>query len=412
MNILDNFKFLMFNFKIISKNLISQTETFLFSGVLFKKLKHYLKITKFKIKNSYHPAFTLIELLVVIVIIGVLATLATVAVSSARTKARDAKRISDMKQISTALEMYYADYTAYPNIITPGQPLISDDGTKTYMAKVPNNPTPRAEGACADLDYQYSAGNDNYSLIGCLSKAVGDVPAGARKIEKSGTPRDLGPTNGLVGWWMLDGLNGTKNLTGLTSPGSFGGTGVVTSTGRYNEVDGAYSFNGLTTSYINVGNSNIIHPASGITVSGWIKLNVINAAKNTIINKGTESSQTDYWLTLWNNSGHKVVFEFGCGSTYFTHFSSAFTPLTGRWYHLAGTYDSVTENSQVYLDAVPGTLTNRSGCGELGSNINNALIGKYMEYAYAIDGYIADVRVYNRALSDAEVSALYEATKP
>ncbi|PIT96248.1 hypothetical protein COT94_01415, partial [Candidatus Falkowbacteria bacterium CG10_big_fil_rev_8_21_14_0_10_37_14] len=55
-------------------------------------------------------AFTLIELLIVIAIIGVLATLATVAVSSARGRARDAKRVSDLKQISTALEMYYADY--------------------------------------------------------------------------------------------------------------------------------------------------------------------------------------------------------------------------------------------------------------------------------------------------------------
>ena len=121
-----------------------------------------------------------------------------VAISSARTRARDSKRISDLKQISTALEIYYADYTAYPSLITTGQPLVSQDGSKTYMAKVPKNPTPRAEGSCADLEYQYSAGNDNYSLIGCLSKAVGDVPAGARKIEKSGTARDLGPTNGLV----------------------------------------------------------------------------------------------------------------------------------------------------------------------------------------------------------------------
>ncbi|NCN25919.1 prepilin-type N-terminal cleavage/methylation domain-containing protein, partial [Candidatus Falkowbacteria bacterium] len=47
--------------------------------------------------------FTLIELLVVIVIIGVLATLATVAVNGARTRARDSKRVSDLKQISTAL---------------------------------------------------------------------------------------------------------------------------------------------------------------------------------------------------------------------------------------------------------------------------------------------------------------------
>ena len=58
--------------------------------------------------------FTLIELLVVIAIIGLLSTLAVVALSSARQKARDSKRLSDLKQMQTALELYYTDKTAYP----------------------------------------------------------------------------------------------------------------------------------------------------------------------------------------------------------------------------------------------------------------------------------------------------------
>lgn len=58
--------------------------------------------------------FTLIELLVVIAIIGVLSTLAVVALGSARQKANDAKRLSDVKQIQTALELYYTDHNQYP----------------------------------------------------------------------------------------------------------------------------------------------------------------------------------------------------------------------------------------------------------------------------------------------------------
>ena len=57
--------------------------------------------------------FTLIELLVVIAIIGLLSTLAVVALNSARSKARDAKRVSDIKQIQTSLELYYADNSGY-----------------------------------------------------------------------------------------------------------------------------------------------------------------------------------------------------------------------------------------------------------------------------------------------------------
>lgn len=53
--------------------------------------------------------FTLIELLVVIAIIGLLSTLAVVSLGTARGKARDAKRISDVKAIQTAMEMFKSD---------------------------------------------------------------------------------------------------------------------------------------------------------------------------------------------------------------------------------------------------------------------------------------------------------------
>lgn len=58
--------------------------------------------------------FTLVELLVVISIISLLSSVVVASVNSARAKARDARRVSDLRQIVTALEFYYDTYGTYP----------------------------------------------------------------------------------------------------------------------------------------------------------------------------------------------------------------------------------------------------------------------------------------------------------
>jgi prepilin-type N-terminal cleavage/methylation domain-containing protein len=59
--------------------------------------------------------FTLIELLVVIAIIGLLSAIVLASLNTARTKGQDAARISDIKSLETAMELYYNDHNAYPH---------------------------------------------------------------------------------------------------------------------------------------------------------------------------------------------------------------------------------------------------------------------------------------------------------
>jgi len=61
-------------------------------------------------------AFTLIELLVVIAIIGVLSSVVLASLNSARSKANDAKRVSDLREIQKAVETYANDHLGnYPS---------------------------------------------------------------------------------------------------------------------------------------------------------------------------------------------------------------------------------------------------------------------------------------------------------
>lgn len=90
--------------------------------------------------NHRHKGFTIIELLVVISIIGLLSSIATFALGNARKQARDNRRIQDLKQIQTALELYYKDNQKYPrpnsldgyttNIGTGAGHCLNRDGTK------------------------------------------------------------------------------------------------------------------------------------------------------------------------------------------------------------------------------------------------------------------------------------------
>lgn len=63
---------------------------------------------------SPRRGFTLIELLVVIAIIGLISSIVLASVNSARAKSRDARRMSDLTQIRTALELYYDANGTYP----------------------------------------------------------------------------------------------------------------------------------------------------------------------------------------------------------------------------------------------------------------------------------------------------------
>ncbi|MCA9366319.1 prepilin-type N-terminal cleavage/methylation domain-containing protein [Candidatus Kaiserbacteria bacterium] len=141
--------------------------------------------------------FTLIELLIVITIIGILSSVVLVSLSSAREKSRDAARVSQIKEVKTALEVYRSDNGGYINICSgsPGNlPARAAALAPNYMSRLPTDPL--------------HTGNDDYLYCGSAN-VNGSGPGYGIRIRFEDTDRPGTNANGYcktgvnisTGWW-------------------------------------------------------------------------------------------------------------------------------------------------------------------------------------------------------------------
>src|SRR3954468_12168185 len=132
-------------------------------------VRYTVPMRDFKVRG-----FTLIELLVVIAIIGVLASIVLASLDSSRKKGRDARRLSDVKQIQLALELYYDQNNAFPTCIsnaansysagvTCAQQNLTNPGYLSVVASDPSN----------SRDYSYTPYAANGSTVPCISYHLG-----------------------------------------------------------------------------------------------------------------------------------------------------------------------------------------------------------------------------------------------
>lgn len=148
--------------------------------------------------------FTLIELLVVVAIIGLLSSVVLISLNTARSKARDAKRLADIRQVSAALEIYFNDTGHYfvptANATTPTAVHTQLGGAaaasptpatafSSYMQTLPQAPTP-ADGSCTTSNnpYLYStdATGSTYTIAFCLGGVTGGYSGGTHSVTPNG----------------------------------------------------------------------------------------------------------------------------------------------------------------------------------------------------------------------------------
>ncbi len=176
-------------------------------------------------RNKKQQGFTLIELLVVIAIIGLLASVVLLALNSARQKSRDAKRVADVRQMQSGLELYFNDCSSYPVnagvILDATKKMFQGSGANcgtndgsgsanggigavaatvtagmtTYLAQFPAAPKPADTATCQAAtttpvavanDYRYIGTATSYSLKFCLGGVTGGLAAGTGTATEGG----------------------------------------------------------------------------------------------------------------------------------------------------------------------------------------------------------------------------------
>jgi type II secretion system protein G len=161
-------------------------------------------------KTLKSKGFTLIELLVVVAIIGILATVVLSSLGAARTRARDARRIAEMKNFETALEMYYLDNNGYPAMSAH-----TNGGVTTNIS---NLETAMAPYITIDLQGKYyrDVSGENKSFFFYTSKESQNYQNYGMMVKLEASP--LGETDG--GYYSHYELGPNPKYCGNTYTGS------------------------------------------------------------------------------------------------------------------------------------------------------------------------------------------------
>ena len=204
------------------------------------------------------------------------------------------------------------------------------------------------------------------------------------------------PPSGLVAHYRL---NATSGTVASDAAGSHSGTlrnGAAWAPGRH---AGGVSFDGIN-DYISLPNINA--SGSGLTVAMWVKTSSFQPSIQQFLSKTTGTSEGHDW-SLGLSSGRRLRFRLRSNGVTATLTASSGDLPRDTWYHAAATYDGT--RMRLYVNGVEVGSASKSGAVAMRPSVPINLGRKPSNSEY-MKGILDDVRIYNRALTPAEIGAV------
>ena len=206
------------------------------------------------------------------------------------------------------------------------------------------------------------------------------------------------PTSGLVGWWPFNG--NANNESGSGNNGNIQGTMAFTSD-RYGISSSALIGNG--TSSVEIPTPNALPLGNNSrTFSLYFKINDVStlSSNRELLAYGFNSPGQRFGLMMINN---QIGIEYGIPSNL-----TNWTPDT-QWHHLVVSYDQTLDTIKLYLDN--NIIINTSPAVAIGTTscctFFGSLFGPIDSYLYSFDGNLDDIGIWDRALTQQEITDLY-----
>ena len=226
-------------------------------------------------------------------------------------------------------------------------------------------------------------------------------------------PKYIGLNSGLVGYWSFDGKDMAGNTAYDRSGQNNNGTLTNGPTRAIGKIGQGLSFDG-SNDYVNAGrNPSLDMGANNFSVGGWIKTSgnpsaqAGNPGYGLLAAKGSSGAggkRYGLWAYRQTTGVAALNLDDNAAEAYFEGTTNV---DDGNWHMVYGVRDGNT--AKIYVDGIQENTADITGLGSL-DDINKDFMISVDSHAptnYFVRGLIDDVRIYNRALTPAEIQRLY-----